>query len=1186
MLLQRVRTLRTLAVYAALALSSGAASAQVPAEAFPLGDEPVLTSRRWTTDHGLPQNSAVALERTDDGYLWVGTLAGLARFDGTQFRSFRLEQSPELPGDRVSALARGANGGLWIATELNGVAAYADGHFEHDLETKRFGRFTDLAEDGNGLLWMRTSKFLFVREDGATTRCEDFRKYAVTDLLVNPDGTLYVAGRDGLFCRRDGAFEKVEGSDALGRVEHIACDAEGRVWMIATGGVGLLRGSKVDVLCEIPLDEVRGASFGIDGLLVVVLRDSARVFRIEDGESSETSLRRVPRHESMLAELCINVRAVLDDGEGGFWIGEWNDGLVHVTPEPFVRLTRDDGIPGHSRVLATERGIFLGKSGDLSLRTAEGLVPIPLELPENVDEVFPAYSSPDGALWLRADDFVGRYEGGQTAWYELPASARGLVEDAHRVAWTGQPRATLLGIDRDGKMTSVQLSGIDGGVIVQCLDASGALWFSFDGGVGRLLPPFSNGVFEAYRFDRAARRAAVRSLVEDERGDVWITTYGGGLLRWRAGAVRRYGEDSGLSDVFLGGVALAREHLWINCNSGVQVIALDDFDRLDASPRGRLNVHLLRTGECDGMPLSTDAEGRIWFPTVDGVTVVDPRLYQLPDTKPRVYVQSVASRDPSSRIDVASLADEPLVFCAGTRHVEVEYAGVAFHCPEQLQYRYRLDGYDEEWTEAGARRTAYFTGVPPGDYVFRVEARNCVGVSSADVALLPIRLNAHFYEAWWFKALVSIGSVLALALAYRARIRGLNRRNQLLEREMRERDRAERAERERNDMAETLRESRTFELVGRLAGGIAHDFNNVLTAIIGNAELIRYSAQSDFDSEVSQFAEHILDCGDRGSSLVRQLLAFSRKQVLEPQVLDAQHALESLEPMLRQLLPENVNLRIERSLDDSCIRVDPSQLDQVVMNLVLNARDAMPSGGTITIETGPAVGLEAASSPPVESPDSFIVLRVRDTGHGIDEALLPHIFEPFFSAKPSAQGTGLGLASVHGIVTQSGGYIRVQSEAGEGTTFHVYFPAAHPSVSCKGRAPQPGSTEAAKEPNAPAERNVLVCEDYEPTRRMLESFLRKQGFEVHAAERPSEAIDMASRMDNLELLISDFSLPEMNGLQLSGHVEELHSGLRTLFVSGHAGETPAGRTVATSKNFLEKPFTTRELLDKITTTLA
>jgi two-component system cell cycle sensor histidine kinase/response regulator CckA len=380
---------------------------------------------------------------------------------------------------------------------------------------------------------------------------------------------------------------------------------------------------------------------------------------------------------------------------------------------------------------------------------------------------------------------------------------------------------------------------------------------------------------------------------------------------------------------------------------------------------------------------------------------------------------------------------------------------------------------------------------------------------------------------------------------------------------------------ERKRLEEQLLQSQKMEAVGQLAGGVAHDFNNILTAIVGYTDLL--AAELAENERQLEDLEEIRKAARRAAALTRQLLSFSRKQVLEPRIIDLNGVVMNLDKMLRSLISENIELKTNLADNLAAARADPNQIEQVIMNLAINARDAMPDGGTVTIETGNATLDDAYAAQHVSViPGEYVMLAVSDTGCGMDERTKSRIFEPFFTTKPAGRGTGLGLSTVYGIVKQTGGNIWLYTEPGKGTTFKIYLPAI-------AALPEDiGKVAPAEAPRRGA-GTVLVVEDDEQLRRLTHRALDAQGYTVLVADRGGTALDIARRhKGDIDLLLTDVIMPDTNGRKLADTIRAARPGLKVLYMSGYPdGAIASHGMLEPGVAYLAKPFTTEAITRKV-----
>jgi PAS domain S-box-containing protein len=372
---------------------------------------------------------------------------------------------------------------------------------------------------------------------------------------------------------------------------------------------------------------------------------------------------------------------------------------------------------------------------------------------------------------------------------------------------------------------------------------------------------------------------------------------------------------------------------------------------------------------------------------------------------------------------------------------------------------------------------------------------------------------------------------------------------------------------------EQLRQSQKMEAIGRLAGGVAHDINNMMTVVIGYGEILL--GQLPPDSPLRENVQVMKEAGDRAAMITRQLLAFSRKQVLMPVVANLNEIVSNMERVLRRVIGEDIEVACHLEPKLGCAKVDLNQMDQVIMNLAINARDAMVQGGKLIMETRNVILDEShAQETPELQPGRYVMLAVTDTGCGMDEYTKSRLFEPFFTTKELGKGTGLGLATVYGIVKQSGGYIYAFSEPGHGTTFKVYLP----------QVSDPASPRPSLEPveSTDGTETVLLVEDDDSVRAVTRSILQRSGYVVLEAADGAEAIQLCAKESRpIHILLTDAIMPNISGRVLAQRVTQCRPGIKVLFMSGHADDQILGHGALTAEKTIQKPFTPAELTRRV-----
>jgi signal transduction histidine kinase len=624
-----------------------------------------------------------------------------------------------------------------------------------------------------------------------------------------------------------------------------------------------------------------------------------------------------------------------------------------------------------------------------------------------------------------------------------------------------------------------------------------------------------------------------------------------------------------------------RGFLWVSSSYGLQrlskrelidaatgrrrTFAVTGFDKLD----GLVSPEFNGAGEHAG---ARTAEGLLWFANSSGAVVVDPARLAPPPTIAPVRIEAVVADDrpmpPRGEVQLAR--------GQGRQRLEFQFSSPSLLVPRRLRFRYRLEGFDRDWAEAGLRRTATYTGLQGGRYRFRVQAYYAgadpeSGLEGGVAVVLP----RHVTETSAFLVTLPLGLVAAGYGFHLLRVRRLRKRADALTRVVDERTQALRAAQadleqrvqertaqleaeldERHRLESHLAQAQKLDSIGRLAGGIAHDLNNLLTAILGYASFAEHASLEDMREDVRQ----ITAAGERAARLTQQLLAFARRQVTAPRNLNLNTVIHGLEPMLRRLIGEDIELVCTLPPDPWTVCADATQIEQVLVNLAINGRDAMPDGGVLVITASNQSGDGAA-------PGDHVVIAVTDTGVGIPESVKTHLFEPFFTTKPAGKGPGLGLATSYGIVTQAGGRIDVDSVEGRGTTVRVYLPRVvtapdAPDVSVREDAP--GASDA---------RTILLTEDEPLVRAMAARVLRDLGHRVLEAVDGDDALEVAAKHQAaIDLLVTDLVMPRLGGLDLATRLRAIRPDLRVVFMSGYADRVVAARLPAGAP-MLHKPFT-------------
>ncbi|HHO52865.1 MAG TPA: response regulator [Deltaproteobacteria bacterium] len=1182
----------------------------------------------WDLASGLPQSSVTELGQLSDGTLAFGTFAGLVRFDGLSFDVLGIGAHPDLDDVRFTAVEVGADDVLWIGSQHGSVFSLDQARLSPSPPGPR-GVIWDLLER-DGTVWAAASDGLWALDRSA------WRFVPGTGplrSLARLDGALIAAGDLGSFRVSDAGVEPLGGPALAGA---LAPDPEREVlWVSASQALAILDG---DTWATIPLPtsaQILALHLDRDGGLWISRGE--RLLRWDVEEILDAVRASEPPPDGAVWSFGSPIRDLFGDSGGALWVGTDHLGLFRATPHAFTSFGREQGLPsrGAGVVLAYDDTVLVG-SGCGSLVRLEGDTFVPWVEPLSCVRALARAS--DGGLWIGHGTEILHHDGPtDRSGGTVPAWVLALHEAPDETLWIGTAGEGAFTLRR-GRIEPVPLprerwiSAIEPG-------PDGSLWFAGHGGIA---VRSVDGSWSHLGPEDGLPRAVIRAI-HHTPSETWLGSYGGGLIRIRDGAIARISTAQHLQEDVVSWILEDDGSLWLGGNRGVSRVSLAELNAVADGALEKVTARLFPSGEGNGGSApggAVGADGRLWFPTIEGVVAIDPDAILPPSEPPVARIEGVEFN--GERFEPGDLSELP----PGMRDLTFYFGASILDHPELGRFVYRL-WPEQDWIRAGSRRYAHYAGLKPGLYRFEVRAM-AEGGDWSEIAAAQVVLEPSWSETWSFRLFVILVGLLAGGGGYRWRTATIRYRNEALRREVESRRASEEVARlneahyrglfqasteglvvvsndgevilanpaaeqilgvgtgglagvrvdelfveiegmtygaaggepgrpvrispqvpfgegqylitlsdlkQLTDLQERLARSERLEAIGRLAGGVAHDFNNLLTALRGNAAVLQgLLAGAEPDAVIC--VEEIIACADRGTTLTRQLLAFGRRQLLRPRVVDLVEFIEASLPFLQRLLRDNIVLRARLEVTEPVVvRVDPSHLENALFNLVINACDAMPGGGAVTITLGVDPG-EA-------------ILAVSDEGQGISEEVLPHIFEPFFSTR-GGSGSGLGLASVHGFVTQSGGGVRVtQGRSGVGTRFEMRLPldSATPNL--------PERTSPPELPLSGTERLLLIDDD-DRVRRTLRRCLQQAGYEVLEAADGYQALELLKETQ-LVLMITDLLMPGMNGVQVAEQARALHPGIGVIYMSGYTDDVLPERE-AMHQAFLPKPFLPEELL--------
>lgn len=1175
------------------------------------------TIKTYSLEDGLPQSQTLCFLSDSKGYLWIGTYGGgLSRFDSHGFTSYTTKDG--LSDNAIYSIYEDRSHHLWLGTD-NGVNVFDGKHFR--VFTTKDGlshnSIRGILEDENGVTWIATYGGGVDTFNGTS-----FKHLTTNDGLVDNDvncmvrdgrGHFWFGTEKGVSEYNGKIFRKFTTNEGLpgDRVRFIHEDRGGHLWFATDKGACRYDGTSFTLfttregLCD---NDVRAIWEDCDGHMWFTTANGVSRY---DGSLFTT----YTTHHGLSYNLVVNV---MEDREKNIWLAT-DLGITKLSPSAFNTVTREDGLSDNavwSLWDDREGNIWIATDKRIALYNDRKKPHITLLSNDAVkNSAYPFYEDRKGGLWFGTSPGLMFYKNGSFSDLSKQTGMEmkevfSIFEDRRENVWIGTRRNGVTRFDGRLAVEYTTKDGlIDNMVNTIAEDNNGRIWFGTGNGIGI----FDGDRFTSITTDDWLNNRFINTILldpGDASGALWIGTFGGGVTRCepsqdpKNSVVDTFTTNDGLKDNEILLMIFDNDgHLWIGTNKGASTLDVTEYKKTGkkifkfyGKEDGFIGI------ECNQNAVCKDSKGNLWFGTIYGATRYDPGEDKLNTVESSTYITglklfmetvnlSAYSDSQPSGADLPAVLELPY----NQNHLTFEFIGISFTVPEKVRYRFKLDGFDQDWSPESVATYVTYSNLPPGDYTFMVKSCNNSGLWNKEPATYGFTIRAPFWKTWLFYLLCVVGGGIALSTYIRVRTRKLQKHRRILEHKVHirtlelEKEKAK-VERINLELEERVRErteklavankqlvqAQKMEAIGTLAGGVAHDLNNVLAGIISYPELMLMKLPED--SPLRKYLLTIKTSGEKAAAIVQDLLTLARRGVEVREILNLNSIIsDSLaSPEIGKLKFYHPNVRIEPSLDENLLYITGSliHISKTIVNLVSNATEAMPNGGTVSIST---VNRYLEKNVPIRGYDNvkegeYVAVTVSDTGIGISKEDIERIFEPFYTKKEMGRsGTGLGMTVVWSTVQDHSGYITVESIENKGTTITLYFPGTR-------EEPEKEKYRLSLREYMGNGETILAVDDVPEQRDVITLMLTELGYSVSTVNSGEEAVDYVKNKP-VDLVVLDMIMdPGIDGLETYKRILKRYPHQKAIIVSGYSETERVKEALSLGAGaYVKKPYLLEEI---------